>query len=137
MTLAEKACEFARARHEGQFRRDGVTPYFTHCEKVASLLDDETEKAVAYCHDLIEDGRASYEEVEQELGPMVAQNVLRLTHEKSDDYISYILRFRDPDYKLARAVKIADMVSNLSDNPTEKQIIKYHQALRILTALQE
>ena len=47
MTLLQKAYKWAKQGHAGQFRRDGVTPYFSHCEKVASLLNTEEEKAVA------------------------------------------------------------------------------------------
>ena len=34
--------------------------------------------------------------------------------------------------KLAKSVKIADMLDNISDKPTEKQILKYAKGLAFL-----
>jgi hypothetical protein len=120
--------KFAEQRHEGQFRRDGITPYFMHCIKVASLVESDMQKAVSYCHDLIEDGRATYEEL-RELDEGLAMFVLQLTHKEGQDYFKYIGSING----LAKIVKIADIVANLSDSPSEKQIQKYYDALIILT----
>ena len=49
-------CEtIARQAHEGQFRRDGVTPYITHVESVVSRCSNKYEKSLAWLHDVIED----------------------------------------------------------------------------------
>ncbi len=132
MTLSQKALDFAQARHQGQFRRDGVTPYFSHCEKVASLIEDEELKAAAYCHDLIEDGRASYEEIRQELGAGIADAVVILTHNKEESYTEYVRRIRESAGGRMVPVKLADITANLSDSPTPSQVQKYYQALLIL-----
>ena len=132
MTLLEKAYTFAKEKHEGQFRRDGVTPYFTHCEKVASLLDGELEKAVAYLHDTVEDERCNINEIELVFGEQIAGFINVLTKIKDWTYERYIERFNYPANRRMKLIKIADIVANLSDNPTKKQIEKYNKALRIL-----
>jgi len=131
MTVLEKAYTFAKEKHEGQFRRDGVTPYFTHCEKVASLVDTDLEKAVAYCHDLLEDGRATQQEIADEVDSIVALYVVKLSHKKDINYFEYIKHIQSTNDNIKK-IKIADIVANLSDNPTQKQIEKYNKALRIL-----
>ncbi len=131
-SIADKARLFAKAKHMGQTRRDGKTPYFNHCMAVADLVESDYQKAVAYCHDLIEEGRATYEEIEQKLDATVALNVLKLTHYPYDSYEEYISRFKEHLDELAKIVKIADIVANLTDKPTLTQKIKYYRALKIL-----
>lgn len=141
--LVLRASAFAKERHAGQFRRDGVTPYFEHCEKVASLVDTPFRKVVAYLHDLVEDNRATYEEVLQLVedpffGNKVVDCLQLLTHVRGVvTYEEYINNFhyvnRDEVYYVALSVKVADIVANLSDSPTLSQIKKYNKALHILT----
>jgi (p)ppGpp synthase/HD superfamily hydrolase len=142
LTLVEKARLFSRTRHHGQFRRDGITPYFVHPEKVASLVESDFEKAVAFCHDLIENKRAIYEELTYELEMGVDLCVDVLTRRENESYERYILRIvafakqAHKDYReTVIRVKIADIVANLSDSPTEKQVVKYFNALKILAGV--
>jgi hypothetical protein len=46
---------------------------------------------------------------------------------KYEDYLAAIRR--DP---IARKVKVADMLANLGDSPTERQVLKYAKGLIIL-----
>lgn len=124
--------EFAKNKHNGQFRRDGITPYFEHCEKVASLCDTDFLKAVAYCHDLIEDNRCTQEELLNIAGRDVLTYCMMLTHSKNMTYNEYIQGIRNSFSRQIISIKIADIISNLTDNPTEKQIVKYKNALEIL-----
>lgn len=39
--MYEQALEFATKAHEGQFRRDGVTPYIEHPKRVAKMARSE------------------------------------------------------------------------------------------------
>lgn len=66
MTQLEKAKAWAQLLHDGQFRNDGVTPYFTHCEAVVDIgrryyiekgYSDKSEEFLAglYLHDVKED----------------------------------------------------------------------------------
>ena len=139
-TLLEKARNFAKERHEGQFRRDGVTPYFDHCEKVASLVDSEFEKCMAYCHDLIENGKARYQEIDEEISKDLVNPIISLTNVKGVDYFYYIRSIKNdyPNdfYNEILKVKIADIVANLTDSPTPEQIKKYVKALNILAGVE-
>ena len=137
LSLVEKAYLFAKLKHEGQFRRDGITPYFTHCEKVASLVDTDFEKVVAYCHDLIEDRKATYYDISENISNSVADVCEILTHTPDVNYDTYIERLKNNKdwYNHIINIKIADIVANLSDSPTQKQIEKYNKALRILVGV--
>lgn len=57
-SLIEKACHFSEEAHRGQKRASGE-PYFHHCLKVASLLDELQMGYLTVCsgllHDIIED----------------------------------------------------------------------------------
>ncbi len=56
MTIIEIAENIARKVHQGQFRRDGITPYIVHPERVARRLSEDSEaQAVAWLHDVLED----------------------------------------------------------------------------------
>lgn len=142
MKLLEKAYYFSKKKHKGQFRFDGVTPYFTHCEKVASLVDTELEKAIAYCHDLIEDNRCTDDELAKNVSPKIVTYCLLLTKIEDETYEDYIRSFvKDSSLSIdptgiSTKIKIADIVANLSDKPSKNQIIKYNKALRILARIE-
>jgi (p)ppGpp synthase/HD superfamily hydrolase len=125
----------ARRAHDGQFRRDGVTTYITHVDAVVSRVNDPYEIMVAYLHDTLED---TYVTLDDLLGEVVKGNIPAsvvvavdlLTKKKGEPYLDMIKRIKEN--KLATAVKIADNLSNLSDSPTDRQIIKYSKSLLIL-----
>jgi (p)ppGpp synthase/HD superfamily hydrolase len=122
--LEEKMYHFANKKHFGQFRRDGYTPYFNHLCDVYNRVKTEDERIVALGHDLFEDTDAheaelfnlgfSFEQV---------QAIKAMTKKKGQSYQDYLKGVKETE--LARTVKIADMLANLADDPTEKQIKKY------------
>jgi (p)ppGpp synthase/HD superfamily hydrolase len=127
------ALEIARLGHQGQFRRDGVTPYINHPIAVAEKVNGELLKAVALLHDILEDTDFTAESlIRRGVHPVVVEAVKVLTKHKGDFYETYLENVKNND--LARTVKIADMLHNLSDNPTTKQIRKYAQGLLYLTS---
>ena len=131
--LINKVCKLAKDAHAGQFRRDGVTPYIKHPMQVADRVRHLGHEyvCVAYLHDVLEDTKVSYSELENEGIP---ENILKAVEilTKSDDisYDEYLYSIKCNE--LARKVKIADMLSNLADNPTDKQIKKYAKGLLFL-----
>lgn len=126
--LAER---IARQAHEGQFRRDGTTPYVKHPEAVASRVESEDAKAVAWLHDVIEDTDVDASSLLDAGVPNpVVEAVTLLTKSPDVPYEDYLKRIQKNP--LARYVKIADMLSNLADSPSEKQIVKYAKGLLIL-----
>ena len=54
MNIANKALEIATLAHKGQKDLAGID-YIEHPKKVASFLNSNEEKAVAYLHDVLED----------------------------------------------------------------------------------
>lgn len=71
-----EAFEFARSAHEGQFRKDGTTPYIIHPLQTAKILSeffaDEETLIAALLHDVPEDTSRSLEEIEELFGTPVA-----------------------------------------------------------------
>ncbi|MBN2878998.1 MAG: bifunctional (p)ppGpp synthetase/guanosine-3',5'-bis(diphosphate) 3'-pyrophosphohydrolase [Clostridia bacterium] len=80
--IIQKAKEFAKKAHEGQFRESGE-PYFVHPEHVAQILmelglDDDTI-AAGYLHDVVEDCGYTYEDIEKNFNSKIAELVLSVT----------------------------------------------------------
>lgn len=136
LTQEDIAKFIAYRAHDGQYRRDGVTPYIIHPAAVADSFpkDATTERAVAWLHDVLEDNKDFCTYVLRLLGVDVdvIDAVLVLTKkpgQRYDDYIADVL-----DNPLAAKVKIADIRHNLSCQPTEKARVKYGEALNKLLA---
>lgn len=129
--LVALAKAIAEEAHAGQFRRDGVTPYILHPAKVAALMgDDPILEQVAWLHDVLEDTEMTPEELlKRGVSREAVLTVCDLTHE-TGSYAGYISRVSHNP--LARKVKIADIVANLTDDPTPRQIVKDHAALQQL-----
>lgn len=67
-TESMKALGYAREKHDGQFRKDGATPYIIHplqmaCYAVALGVDDDCIIATILLHDVVEDCGVSYREL--------------------------------------------------------------------------
>lgn len=128
LKLAE---QIARKAHKGQFRHDGKTPYITHPEKVVSLLEHREEKVLGWLHDVLENTDVTKEDLENNGIEMMYINMLDiLTRHKDELYMSYIKNIGNE--VVATKVKVADIVANLSDNPTKNKIKEYTEALSFL-----
>ncbi|MBR3613894.1 MAG: HD domain-containing protein [Clostridia bacterium] len=112
----ENAVEFMKQKHSGQKRKHG-TPYYTHPLAVAKLLKDkgfsEEYQLTGLFHDLIEDTDSTYEEIIALSNEEVAEAVRLVT--KTDGYVmaEYIENIKVN--RMARMVKIADRIHNLSE----------------------
>ncbi len=77
--LWRRASAFSTRAHDGQFRRDGATPYIVHPHAVAMTVrhvfgcDDEVTLAIALLHDTIEDTTVDYDDLLEAFGPEVAE----------------------------------------------------------------
>jgi (p)ppGpp synthase/HD superfamily hydrolase len=121
----------ATQAHYGQFRRDGVTPYIAHPEAVAGRLTTFDEKAVAWLHDVIEDTSIQgFQLLNKGVPARIVGAVVDITKYPGESITIYYERVKKNP--LAKAVKIEDMLHNLSDTPTKKQIIKYAKGLLFL-----
>jgi len=96
------------------------------------MFNDGVEgMAVAYLHDILENTRVTEEDLrEARIPEKLITTLVILTRNDGEKYVDYLARIKkDP---LAKKVKIADMLHNLSDDPTERQIIKYAKGLLFL-----
>ena len=132
--LLGKVIGIALTAHAGQFRRDGVTPYFRHPMAVADRVAKYGHEYVyvAYLHDVLEDVNMGLIQDFYDLGipENIITAVILLTKHKGVNYDDYLKNIKSNE--LARRVKIADMLSNLADDPTDKQIVKYAKGLTYL-----
>lgn len=145
MNLIEKVAVarlIAKIAHHGQVDKAGK-PYFTHPEKVASLLDKPEEKIVAYLHDTVEDTVVTIEDIREIFGDEIGDAVEAMTHAKDVPYMEYVKALADNP--LALKVKLADLTHNMDlsriENPTEKDLLrvekKYKPAYEFLKGLKK
>lgn len=123
----------ARKAHATQFRRDGVTPYITHPEAVVKKLTAEVDyvRAAGWLHDVLEDTDVTQAALLHFGVPKpVVDAVVLLTKTGDCSYEAYLEGVRKNE--IAKRVKIADMLHNLSDSPTRNQILKYARGLIML-----
>jgi (p)ppGpp synthase/HD superfamily hydrolase len=136
MSLAQPARELAEKAHIGQFDKAGE-PYFKHPAFVASLLESDDEKTVAYLHDVIEDTDVTVEDLSAVFPPHIVEAVSTLTKKDIEKYADYILRIKKNH--LATVVKLADLTHNMDLSrivtPTTDDLVrveKYKKAYSIL-----
>jgi len=130
--LVWRAYNIAKNAHSGTFRRDQITEYITHPLAVEKLLEKECDyiRMVALLHDVLEDTSVTEKDLAIDFPQEVVDAVVLLTHKKDEAYEDYIKKVKEN--KIARKVKITDMLHNLSCNPTQKQINKYLKGLEFL-----
>lgn len=133
MDLIKLAKDIATMAHAGQVRRDGVTPYIAHPARVAMRLryHGDSVIAAAWLHDVLEDTTETPESlIAAGVPSAVVSAVVLLTKTplvSYDDYIAAISK-----NTIASNVKVADILDNLSDAPTNMQILKYAKSLLVL-----
>lgn len=107
---------------------------------MASFVNSDEEKAVAYLHDVIEDTELTLEDLrEYGFSEEVLKAVDVITKKKGQDYQTYLNSVKEN--KLARVVKLADLRHNSEltrlINITEKDIErkeKYQKAIDFLNS---
>ncbi len=144
--LIRRAYDYAEKAHENQRRISGE-PYITHPLEIASILTnlkmDTATIAAGLLHDVIEDTRYSYEEVDKEFGREVADLVDGVTKIAQLEYSSteqlQTESFRKMFIAMANdirviIIKLADRLHNmrtLSVMRPEKQVQKSKETLDI------
>ncbi len=140
-----KAYEFAKKKHEGQFRKSGE-PYFTHPAEVAYILAelrmDVPTIIAGLLHDVIEDTDTTVEEIEKEFGKEVAFIVKGVTKLEGYQFSSKEERdaesFRNLLISLAEdirvlIVKLADRLHNMRTMDSMKPESQKRNAKETLT----
>lgn len=129
------AIELAYLGHENQYRRDGKTPYVNHPMAVMEKVNKYGKicECVAALHDVSEDNPlfTSGYLFSKGVNEQIVVAITAIAKVKGEDYYNnYLPRVKENEY--ARIVKIADIICNLNDDPTEKQLCKYSNALVFL-----
>jgi (p)ppGpp synthase/HD superfamily hydrolase len=126
----QRAASFAAQGHSGQVRKDGKTPYIAHPVRVALIVRhifdvaDETAITAALLHDLIEDTKTDYDEIDNQFGSAVADAVAavskdgRLPHDQRES--SYDKQIAAATWQ-ARLIKLADVYDNFCDSRDDKE----------------
>ena len=137
ITQREKAYEIAKKAHLGQIDKAGED-YIKHPEKVASFVNSDEEKAVAYLHDVIEDTNLTLNDLRNYgFSEDIVEAVDIITKKRGQDYQTYLRLVKTN--ALARTVKLADLCHNSDltrlNKITEKDIKrkeKYQEAIKFL-----
>ena len=112
MKLLGEAIEYASAVHSGQVDRAGV-PYILHLLRVMNNVIGPTAKMVAILHDTLEDGELVAEDLRWNGFPdEVVDAVVALTRHNGESRMDAAKRAKAN--KIAREVKIADVVDNMN-----------------------
>lgn len=114
---------FAKRRHAGQTRADGITPYIHHPARVLAILreagiDDPAVLDAALLHDTVEDTRTTPAEIGRKFGPVVQSLVEELTMPPdlhgAAKKAAQVGKMRGLSAQ-ATAIKLADRAANLED----------------------
>jgi GTP pyrophosphokinase len=141
------AYEMAKLAHAGQLRKDGCSPYVTHCVAAADIsVDlglDEDSICAALLHDVIEDTPLTHADIAHQFGVPVAdivEGVTKLTRvqytSKEDEQMENLRKMLMAMAKDIRVIliKIADRLHNMRtmDYQTpEKQRTKSLETMEI------
>ena len=133
----ELALQIAQKAHVGQVDKAGKD-YIFHPITVSSYMGTDTEKAIAYLHDVLEDTNVTADDLRTIFSNEIVDTVIILTHRKDESYFEYIQRVSKSN--LAKKIKVADLLHNLDitriKEPTKsdyERLEKYKKAILFLT----
>ncbi len=120
---------FAKQKHAGQTRADGVTPYINHPILVAELLKKYKKSrnidaivAAGLLHDTLEDTYTSYRELVDNFGEIVASMVMEVTTASYMPHLvgkgNYLKHKMIDMSNYSLCIKLADRLANLIDSKT-------------------
>ena len=133
MPLMKKAMAFAVAKHGGQIRKVSGLPYYVHLFDVCSIVRKYKESyridelcAAAVLHDSVEDTEATFEELLEGFGALVADLVRQLTNDEAmiakAGKEAYLNAKLDGLTSYALTIKLADMLSNIGESPKPETV---------------
>ena len=133
----KKALEIAFDAHKDQVDKAGL-PYIYHPFYLATQMETEDSIIVALLHDVVEDSPYTFEDLENHgFSTTIIATLRLLTHEDSEDYITYIHRVKENE--LARIVKLADLKHNSDesrlshiDDKVRERLNRYAESIKIL-----
>jgi guanosine-3',5'-bis(diphosphate) 3'-pyrophosphohydrolase len=123
--MFHQAVAFAARKHEGQYRKDGKTPYIVHPMRVAFITrhifecDRSDVHVAALLHDVIEDTKTDYDQIVEKFGKTIADIVAALTKDmrlpEDQRETTYDITLSRASWE-ARIVKLADVYDNYDDS---------------------
>ncbi len=123
MELVKNAELFAKKKHSGMMRKDGITLYSKHLEDVVNRLKslgviDEELLCAGWLHDTIEDTDTTFDDLHEQFGSRVVVLVTSLTKDmsltrKKREQI-YVKQLKEASFD-AKLIKLCDISANLSD----------------------
>ena len=133
----KKALQIAFDAHKDQVDKTGL-PYIYHPFYLATQMETEDSIIVALLHDVVEDSPYTFEDLENHgFSTTIIATLRLLTHEDSEDYITYIHRVKENE--LARIVKLADLKHNSDesrlshiDDKVRERLNRYAESIEIL-----
>ncbi len=135
--LTKQALKLCFDAHKEQVDKSG-TPYVFHPFHLAEQMTDETTTVVALLHDVIEDTKLTFEDLEKQgFGDEIINALKLLTHDKSVPYMDYVADIKKNT--IATKVKLADLRHNsdltrldIVDEKALKRKEKYEKAIKFL-----
>lgn len=121
MVKPEAAYLYAREKHKGKTRADGITPDIIHLEAVVSRLKslgvtDEDVLCAAWLHDVIESTETTFDDIYERFGKRVAVLVSTLSKDKNlpkkEIEIQYVKQLQGAPFE-AKLIKLCDISANL------------------------
>ena len=125
--------------HAGQMDKGGEA-YILHPMTVASKVESDDEKIVAWLHDTVEDSRITLTDLKESgFSKEVINAVDAITKKQGQSYDEYINNLKENT--IAVKVKIADLTHNSDitriNNPTQKDFERIEKYTRIKRELIE
>ncbi len=126
MNIVKSAELFAKNKHAGQFRIDGIIPYSKHLEDVVNRLKslgviDEQIFCAGWLHDVIESTETTfddlYEQFESEIAVLVSSISKDMSLSRKKRNQAYTIQLKESSFG-AKLIKLCDISANLSELKT-------------------
>ena len=123
LDLVKSAELFAKNRHAGQFRADGITSYSKHLEDVVNRLKslgviDEEILCAGWLHDTMDNTETSFDDLHEQFESEIAVLVSSLSKDKSlprkKREQAYVTQLKESSFN-AKLIKLCDISASLSD----------------------
>lgn len=129
------AIYLAVSAYDGENDRNGI-PYIYHLFYVSACQPTIDGKILGMLHDIVEDDYLSIEYIRESFGELMAEYVIAITHDKNEDYESYIHRVCE--YEVTARTKLSDIAHNSlpsrMDDKAAKKMPKYVAAYKTICA---
>jgi guanosine-3',5'-bis(diphosphate) 3'-pyrophosphohydrolase len=123
LDLVKSAELFAKNKHAGQFRADGITPYSKHLEDVVNRLKslgviDEEILCAGWLHDIMDNTETSFDDLHAQFESEIAVLVSSISKDKSlprkKREQAYVIQLKESSFN-AKLIKLCDISASLSD----------------------